>query len=63
MEVWPDRYFELFGSLRDVEIERPAQPDPKYDVPRKTMQRTSQTRFRTEPLVRCQERERQRVRA
>ncbi len=34
MEYWPERYFEVFGSLRDVKIERPAQPDPKNDVPR-----------------------------
>lgn len=32
---WPDHYFDVFGSLRDVEIERPEQPDPAHDVRRK----------------------------
>lgn len=31
---WPTNYFELFGSLRGSDLQRPAQPRPKDDLPR-----------------------------
>ena len=31
---WPERYFEVLGSLEDDDLERPAQPDPADDAPR-----------------------------
>jgi hypothetical protein len=31
---WPEGYFELLGSLKGVDIVRPAQPRPEDDVTR-----------------------------
>ena len=31
---WPAGYFDLFGSLKDVNLARPVQPSVKLDRPR-----------------------------
>jgi hypothetical protein len=33
-ERWPAGYFDLFGSLKDAGLERPAQPEPHTDAKR-----------------------------
>jgi hypothetical protein len=34
---WPAGYFELFGSLADTDLERPAQPSPGDDRAREPL--------------------------
>jgi hypothetical protein len=31
---WPPGFFDLFGTLRDQDLERPAQLDPALDIKR-----------------------------
>ena len=33
--TWPVNYFELFGALRDSDLDRPEQGDLDQDLPRK----------------------------
>lgn len=34
---WPDGYFELLGSLSDVDLERPPQPPADADLERRSL--------------------------
>ena len=34
---WPENYFEVFGSLKDLKIERPPQPGFDNDVVREKL--------------------------
>ena len=36
-KTWPQGYFAVFGSLADVDLERPAQPKFEDDVPREPL--------------------------
>jgi hypothetical protein len=36
-QAWPPGYFDLFGRLQDVGLERPPQPDPSSDADREPM--------------------------
>lgn len=35
---WPEGYFELFGTLADVDLERPPQPPAEADRERQPLQ-------------------------
>ena len=35
--VWPGKYFNLFGALSRDSFQRPAQPDPSHDKPRQAL--------------------------
>ncbi len=32
--IWPENYFSVFGSLSDIQFERPDQPSMEHDIPR-----------------------------
>jgi len=34
---WPDGFFDLFGSLAEGDLDRPAQPSVNTDLPRESL--------------------------